>query len=115
MSKITFRNIRPGDRVRVDGSGPHVFLGFSDPHYAHGDGGVRYAGWKDLAAARGYRSAKDLDEDNERQVQRLGYGHGIYAIFRDVNDGFVWSCYRFAGRWVYGSSCDPARLTREEK
>lgn len=115
MPKLTFSTIRPGDRVLVDGSGPHVFLGFSDCDETHGSGGVAFAGWRDMAEFCDYKSFRDMDRVNGTMAAARGYGHGHYALFRDGDDGTIWTCYRYEGRWVYGSSCSPARLAPAEE
>jgi hypothetical protein len=39
-----------------------------------------------------------------------GEGEDRRAKFRSVEDGSKWEAYRYNGRWVVGSSADPARL-----
>jgi len=102
---MNLKTLRPGDRVIIADRTECVFLGFSDTDVKYGDGGVRFAGWDDLRATLGVRSFKDLDAANEAAVALRGYGHGHYALFRDVDDAsFVWGAYRFNGAWCFGSS-----------
>ncbi len=115
MPKLTFRNMRPGQRIAVEGvREPQVFLGFSDTDKQYGSGGVAFAGWDDLAAARGFKNAADLDGANTLAVSERGYGYGHYAIFRDAGDDTTWTAYRYNGAWVYGSSADRLPLNVAE-
>lgn len=101
----SLRNLKAGSKVRIDGH-EHVFLGFSNNRSKYGAEGVAFVDWADLAAAKGFGSFKDLDAEDEGRE----YGYSHYAVFREVADNFVWSAYRFNGRWVLGSSADALKL-----
>lgn len=103
----TFRNLKAGQDLTCGYRGHSwdcTFLGFSDAIDKHSDD-VAFSCWKDLAAAKGFKNFKDLDD----AVKPNDYGVTHYAVFRDTN-GMVWSAYRFNGYWAVGSSADRLRL-----
>ncbi len=115
MIKPTFRNMKAGTRVNVDGM-ESIFLGFSDASQKYGESGVRFSDWKDLSSFYNIVTFKSLDLINEHMEKRNGYGFGIYAIFRfgvmgdDPDATDVYTAYRYKGRWCVGSGADAAAL-----
>jgi hypothetical protein len=107
-SNPTYRNLSCGDvvllRCNLDCHKVR-FLGFSDWDDKHSDVPL-FANWNELSDAKGLKNFKALDAASESRE----YGRSVYAIFVDLDEGFVFSAYRFNGFWAVGSSADRAGL-----
>lgn len=105
---MNFNTIRKGNRVTVR-VGNEVFgatfLGFSNIKKKYSST-PRFDTLKDAKDHFNVRRNSELEDVGDD----LGYGHNVYAIFKDIDDGMVWRAYLFQGKWIAGSSATPVRL-----
>jgi hypothetical protein len=82
------------------------FLGFSDNVEKYSRTPA-FNSLKDLKAAKGAKNAADLVALQDAAGE---YGHGFYALFRDLEGDYVWGAYLYNGRWSVGTSGDALKL-----
>ncbi len=79
----------------------HEFLGFTKVDERYSD----KPAFDTLKEAKAYYSAKNVKQ-LEAAGDHLGYGHNVYAVFKDLESGSVWCAYLYLGTWVFGSSAE---------
>ena len=79
---------------------PCEFLGFSFKH----DGPIVAGTMKELKGQTGCSNLRELEA-----LGALGET-GLYAVFRDVQDGDRWMAYLWQGAWRVGTSADRLQL-----
>ena len=86
-------------------------LGFTDAEQAHGTE-PKFPTLNQVLAHYGAKSTKELDTLLAQRDRP--YGFGVYAVFRDLEDGYVWTAYRFKNQWAVGTSADRLQLRPRE-
>lgn len=105
---MNFRTITAGDELvlKAQESETRVrFEGFTDWVDQYSET-VAYPNWRAVADAKGIKSFKQLDAEQEKRA----YGKNVYARFYDLDGKYTFSAGRFNGRWCCGSGADPISL-----
>ncbi len=102
--KPNLNTMQAGDIVQDSYMGTvSRFEGFSGIEEKYGEGGAIFNNLKEAKAAYECRTNAEL-ENVENTCVEDQYGHSVYAILTDLEDGQSWRCYLYNGRWALGSS-----------
>lgn len=79
-------------------------MGLTNDDVKYGEGGVAFSSVKELLAAKGVVSLRDLEELQDHNPE---YGQTSYLVCKDMNTG-EWGAwfYLYKGRWSCGSGAE---------